>query len=60
VFEKRVEHLLAGGGQPERDAAAVARRRPAADEAQPIHNNPGITQVALSRAIARDKSSVTG
>ena len=24
-----------------------------------IHNNPGITQVALSRAIARDKSSVT-
>ena len=24
-----------------------------------IHNNPGISQVALSRAIARDKSSVT-
>jgi DNA-binding MarR family transcriptional regulator len=24
-----------------------------------IHNNPGITQVALSRAIARDKSSIT-
>lgn len=24
-----------------------------------IHNNPGITQIALSRAIARDKSSVT-
>jgi DNA-binding MarR family transcriptional regulator len=24
-----------------------------------IHNNPGISQVAVSRAIARDKSSVT-
>src|SRR5215510_5674159 len=24
-----------------------------------IHNNPGITQVALGRAIARDKSTVT-
>lgn len=24
-----------------------------------IHNNPGISQIALSRAIARDKSSVT-
>ena len=24
-----------------------------------IHNNPGITQIELSRAIARDKSSVT-
>ena len=24
-----------------------------------IHNNPGITQVTLSRAIARDKSSIT-
>ena len=24
-----------------------------------IHNNPGISQVALSRAIARDKSSIT-
>jgi DNA-binding MarR family transcriptional regulator len=24
-----------------------------------IHNNPGITQVALGRAIARDKSSIT-
>jgi DNA-binding MarR family transcriptional regulator len=24
-----------------------------------IHNNPGLTQIELSRAIARDKSSVT-
>ena len=24
-----------------------------------IHNNPGISQVALGRAIARDKSTVT-